>query len=119
MISNNSITLFACITLSTTSSTNFGVLVYVVGFLDLFTKDPNFCTNLLPTPNSNGCPSINPSLPTDTCSFSGLNIATKVCVPTLSVYSPVTCRPPYVYCCSCRKCCCKCWKCCGLSLLSI
>jgi hypothetical protein len=101
-------------------STNFGVLVCVVGFWDPSAKDPNSYTNLFPNPNSNGCPFANFGLLAGTCNFGGLNTTTWVCVPTLFVYSLVTCRPPFVCCfCCCCKCYCKCCKCCGLSWLSI
>jgi hypothetical protein len=44
---NNYVALFACITSTTTSSTDFGVLVYVIGFLDPSIKDPSYCTNTI------------------------------------------------------------------------
>ncbi len=126
MVWNNSTTSSICITSVATSSIDFGVLIYVVRFLDLSTKDPNSYTNIFPNPNSNDFPSTNPGLLTSTYSFGGLNIATWVCVPILSVYSQVVFRPPCVYCCCCCyscsyccKCSCKCSKCCGLSWLSI
>jgi hypothetical protein len=108
MVWNNSTTLLDCITFITTSSRKFGVLVYVVGFLDLSTKDPSSYTNLLPNRNSNGCPSIDPNLLIGTFSSSGLNFAKGVCVSTLFVCSPIAYRPPCVYCCCyCYKCCCN------------
>ncbi len=123
MVWNNLVTLSACITSSTTSSIDFGVLVYVVGFLNPSTKDPSSCTNIFPSPNSNGSPSTDPSLLIGTCNSSGLNIATRIYVPTLSIYNPIACKPPYVNfcCCCCSYCkwCCKYWKCCGFSWLSI
>jgi hypothetical protein len=118
---NNYITLFVCITSTTTSSTNFGVLVYVVGFLNPSTKDPSSCTNLLPNPKSNDCSFIESSLLTSTYNSCGLNIVTRVCVPILSICILVGYRLACVYycCCWCCKCYYKCWKCCGLSWLSI
>jgi hypothetical protein len=50
----NSTTFYACITSIITFPTNFGVFVYVVGFLDPFANDRISCTNLLPNSNSNG-----------------------------------------------------------------
>jgi hypothetical protein len=114
MVWNNLTTLSTCITFAATSSTDFGVLICVVQFLDLFAKDPNFCINILPNPNSNGCLSIDHGLLTNTYNFGGLSIATGVCVPTLYVYNLVACRPLCVYSYCCCKCYCKCWKCCGL-----
>jgi hypothetical protein len=118
MVWNNLTTLSTCITSSTILSIDFGVLVYVVGFFYPSTKDPSSCTNLFPSPNSNGYPSTNPSLLIGTCSSSGLNIATRVCVPTLSICSLVVCFC-CCHCCSYCKWCCKGWKCYGLSWLSI
>jgi hypothetical protein len=112
---NNYIALSICITFATTSSIDFGVLVYAIRFLDPFVKDPYSYINLFPNPNSNDFPFVNPS-PIDTCRSGGLNIATWVCVPNFSVYILVACRP------ACVCCCCSyywCYKCCGLSLLSI
>jgi hypothetical protein len=111
MVWNNWTALSTCITSIATSSTYFGVLVYVIGFFDPFVEDPSSCSNLLPRPNSNGCPSANLSLLTSTCSSSGLNFAKGVYVSTLFVYSPVAYRPLCVYCCCC---CCYCYyyKCC-------
>jgi hypothetical protein len=53
--------------------------------LDPSTKDPNSCTNLLPSPNSNDYPFVNHSLLISTYSFGGLNIVIGNCVPTLSM----------------------------------
>ncbi len=115
MVWNNLATLFACITFVTTLSIDFGVLVYVVGFLDPFTKGPNSCINILPSPSSNECPPTNPTLLIGTCSSSGLNTTIGVCVPILSIYNLVACIPPCVYCCCCYcfyfYCCKCCYKC--------
>jgi hypothetical protein len=100
MVWNNSVVLSAYIISTITSSIDFGVLVCVVGFLGPSVKDPNSYTNLPPKPNSNGCPSTNLGLLTNTCNFGGLNTNKRVCVPINSIYSLVTCRPPYV----CRCC---------------
>jgi hypothetical protein len=85
---NNLVSFYAWITSIAISSTNFGVLVYVVGFLDPSTDDPISCTNLLPNSNSNGNPSVNPSLLFGTCISNGLNIAKEGYVSTLSICSP-------------------------------
>jgi hypothetical protein len=119
---NNYIALFAYITSITTSSTNFGVLVCVIGFLDPSTKDPSSCTNLLPNSKSNECSFVNYSLLTSTYNSNGLNIVTRVCVPIFSICNLVGYIFACVYyycCCWCCKCYYKCWKCCGLSWLSI
>jgi hypothetical protein len=73
---------------------DFGVLVYVIGFLDPFTNDPLLCINLLPNPNSNGCPFIDHGLLIGTCSFCGLNIAKGGYVSTLFICNLVSYRPP-------------------------
>ncbi len=119
MVWNNSTTLSTYITSTTTSSIDFCVLVYVIGFLDPSTKHPNSYTNIFPSPNSNGCPYVDPSLITNTCNYGGLNILKGVCVSTLFVYNPVAYRIFCVYCCYCCCCCCKCWKCCELPMVSI
>jgi len=102
-----------------TSSTDFGVLVYVVGFLDPSTNDPISCTNMLPSPNSNGNPFVDLGLLIGTCTYNGLNTAKEGCVSILFVYNPIACRPSCVCCYCCCKCYCKCWKCCGLIVVSI
>ncbi len=112
MVWNNSTTLFACITYATISSINFGVLIYVVGFLNPCTNDPISCTILSPNSNSNGNPSADYGLLGGTCIFDGLNTSKEGCVSTLSICNSVACRFSYVYCC----CCCKC---CGLAMVSI
>jgi hypothetical protein len=76
--------------------------------LDPFAEDPNSYTNLLPNPNSNDFHFVDPSL-IDTCSSGGLNIVTRICVPTFSVYILLAYRPTCVYCC-CSYC--WCYKCC-------
>jgi len=73
IIWNNSIAFCVCINSRATSSTNFGVLICVEGFLDLYVDDPIFCTNMLPNSNSNGNPSINLGLVTNTYNSDGLN----------------------------------------------
>jgi hypothetical protein len=122
MVWNNSASLYACITSITTSSTNFGVLIYVIGFWDPYANDPISYTNFLPSPNSNSCPFINLGLIIGTCSSGGLNTTKKGYVSTLSIYSLVACKPFCVcccwYCCYCKWCC-KCWKCWGLLVVSI
>jgi len=112
MVGSNSIGLFACINFVATSSIDFGVLVYVVGFLDPSIDDPTSCTNLLPSPNSNGNPYANLGLVINTYSSDGLNITKEGYVSILSICSPIAYRPSYVY----RCCCCKC---CGLTMVSI
>ncbi len=129
MVWNNSTTLSTYITYTATSSTNFGVLVGVVGFLDPSTNDPICYTNLFPSSNLNGGPFVDPSLLIGTCSPSGLNTIKGGCVSIVSVYSLVAYKPPCVYCYCCDYCCCwcycwckwccKCWKCCGLPMVSI
>ncbi len=99
------LTLFAYIISTITSSTNFGVIVYVVGFLDPSIDDPISCTNLLPNPNSNGYPFADPCLLTGTCNSDGLNTTKGGCVSTLSICNPIACRFFYVYYCYC---CCYC-----------
>ncbi len=61
--------------------------------MDPSIEHPNSYTNLFPNPNSNGCPSINPSLLISTCSYGGLNIVKGVCVSILSIYNPIAYRP--------------------------
>jgi len=85
-----------------------------VGFLDPSLKDPNFCTILLPSPNSNGCPFANLSLLVGTYISGGLNTTKGSSIPILSFCNSLTCGPPCVYCC----CFCYC-KFYGLPLLSI
>jgi hypothetical protein len=101
MVWNNLAALFAYITSTTTSSTNFGVLICVVGFLDPSANDPICYINIFPNSNLNGCPSANPSLLAGICSSCGLNIIKGGCVSNLFVYSLVACRPlcVYYYCC--------------------
>jgi hypothetical protein len=114
MVKNNSTTLSTHIIFATTSS-NFGVLICVVGFLDPFVDDPNSYTIFLPSSNSNGNPFVDFCLLGGACSYLGLNTSKVGCVATLSIYSLVACRPSYVYYC----CCCKCCKCCGFVVVSI
>jgi hypothetical protein len=119
MVWNSSIALSTCITSTTTSSSNFSVLIYVIGSLDPSTDDPISYTNLFAISNSNGNPFANAGLLTSTCSFDGLNTSKEGCGSTSFVCSSVACRPSCVcYCCYC-KCCCKCCKCCGLAVVSI
>jgi hypothetical protein len=97
---NNSATLFAFITFVATFSTNFGVLVYVVGSLDPFVDDPSSCAILFPISNSNGNPSTNSGLLGGTWSsvslgFNFSNFSKASYVATLYVYSLITCRPSY------------------------
>ncbi len=112
----NSTTFYACITSIITFPTNFGVLVYVVGFLDPFANDRISCTNLLPNSNSNGN-SLHILLPSTYIS-NGLNITKEGCVFTSSICNPIAYRPSYVYYC-CYCCYCKCWKCYGFVMVSI
>jgi len=112
IVLNNFVALSICITFATTSSTNFSVLFYVVGFLDPSTEVLDSCINLLPDPNSNDYPSIDLNLLIGTYGSGGLNTTTRVCVPTFSICILVSYRPAYV-CCYC------CYKCCELSWLSI
>jgi hypothetical protein len=99
MVWNNLAILLACITSIVTSSTNLNVLVYVVGFLDPSFEDPNSCTILFPSPNSNGCPSIDLGLLDCTYIFSGLNTAKGGSIPILSLCNSLACGPPCVCCC--------------------
>ncbi len=102
----------------TTSSTNFGVLVYVIGSLDPFINDPSSYTIFLPNSNSNGNPFADSSLG-GAYSFVGLNSSKVGCVTTFSIFSSIACIPSYVcYYCYC-KCCSKCYKCCELAMVSI
>jgi hypothetical protein len=119
MVWNSSTFLYACITYATTSSIGFDVLVCVVGFSNPFADDPISYTNVLPNPNFNGCPFVDPSILIGTCSSGGLNIAKASCVSTLSMCSPLVYKPSCVCCYWCCKWCCKCWKCCGLLMVSI
>ncbi len=85
MVWNNSIALSTCIIFATTFSTNFGVLVYVIGFLNPFVDDPTSYTIILPNSNSNGNPFANFGILGGTCSFDGLNTSKACCVATLSI----------------------------------
>ncbi len=119
MVSNNLVALFAFITFAATSSTDFGVLVYVIGSLDVSIDDPNSYTILLPNSNSNRNPSIDFTLLSGICNSVGLNFSKASCVTTLFVYSSIAYRPSYIYCCCFYKCCSKCYECCGLIVVSI
>jgi hypothetical protein len=110
MVWNNLVVLSTYITSATTSSTDLGVLVFVVGFLNPFLENPNSYTIWFLGPNSNGCPYVHCGLLASTCSSSDLNIVKGGYVFIISF-----CRPFCVYCCCCYYCC----KFCGLSLLSI
>jgi hypothetical protein len=116
---NNLIALYVCITHVASSSIDFGVLVCVIRFLDLFMDDPISYTILLPNSNSTGNPFANFNLITDTYSFDGLNTSKEGYVSTFFVYNLIACKPSYVYCCYYYKCCCKCWKCFGFIVVSI
>jgi hypothetical protein len=110
---NNSIAFYVFITRTTTSSTDFGVLVYVIGYLNPFTNVPISYTNLLRNSNSNANPFIDPSILTSIYIFNGPIIAKEGYVSTLFVYSLVY-WPSFICCC------CKCYyKCCGLPMVSI
>jgi hypothetical protein len=91
--------------------------------LDPHVKGLSSCTNLLPNPNSNVRPSIDPGLLTGTCNFGDINITKGGCVSIFYVCDPLACRPFCVCCCCCCCCCyCCCYyycKCRGLSWLSI
>ncbi len=99
MILNNSISFRVRITFVLISSIDFGVLVCVIGFLDLFTNDPISCTNLLPNSNSNGNLFLDPNLLIGTCSSNGLNFTKEGYISTLSICNLIAYRPSYVYCC--------------------
>jgi hypothetical protein len=73
MVWNNLVALSAYITFVSTSSTNFGVLICVIVFLDSFVDDPISCTNMFFSPYSNGCPFVDHGLLIDNSSSSGLN----------------------------------------------
>ncbi len=113
MVWNNSTTISAYITSAATSSTNFSVLICLVGFLDPFVEDPSSCSST-PQPKFKCMSFVNSNLLISTCNSSGLNIVKGGCVSIFSIFSPLACRPPCVCCCYC--CCCEC---CGLSWLSI
>jgi hypothetical protein len=104
----NYVVLSAFITFATTSSTNFGVLVYVVRSLDPSIDDPSSYTILLPSSNSNGNPFANFGLLGGTYNFVGLNFSKVGCVTTLFIYSSIAYRPSCVYCCYYYKCNYKC-----------
>jgi hypothetical protein len=77
---------------------------------------------MLPNSNSNRNPSTRISLLLGTYISNGLNIAKEGYVFTLSIYSLISCRPSYAYCCCfCCYCkwCCKWWKCYRLVVVSI
>jgi hypothetical protein len=117
MVWNNSIALSAFVTSATTSSTNFGVLVCVIGFPYPYVDDPSSYTIILP--NSNGSRFANSSLLSGTYNYASLNSSKTCCVTTLSICSAVACRPSCVYYYYCYKCYCKCWKCFRLVVVSI
>jgi hypothetical protein len=94
---NNLAILSTCITSVTTSSTDFGVLVYIIGFLDPSIDDPISYTNLFAISNSNGNPSVDSGLLISTCSSNGLNISKKGCGSTPFICNLVACRPYCVY----------------------
>ncbi len=95
-----------------TSSINFGVLVYVIGFIDPFANDPNSSTILLPSSNSNQNPFVDSTLLGGTSSFVGLNSSEASFFATFYICSLVSYRPSYVcYCCY--------YKCCGFVVVSI
>ncbi len=119
MVWNNSINLFAFINSASTSSTNFGVLVYVKGSINPFAKDPSSSTILLPSSNSNGNPSMDSSLLSGTSSFVNMNSSKVGCFAILSICSYVSYRPSCVCCCCYYNCCSKCCKCCGLVVVAI
>jgi len=119
MVLNNSIILSTFITSVATSSTDFGVLVYVVVSLDFSANDPRSCTILLPSSNSNGNPSTYFGLLGGTCSSTGLNSSKASCVATIFVCNLIACIFSCVYCYCYYKCCSKCHKCCGLVVVSI
>ncbi len=103
----------------TTSSTYFGVLVCVIGFLDPSINDPSSRTILLPNSNSNWNPFIDFGLLGGTCSSAGLNSSKAGHVTTFSFCSLIACRPSCVYYWFCYKCYSKCCKCRGLVVVSI
>ncbi len=115
MVWNNLVALFAFITSTSTSSIDFGVLIYVVGSPYPFANDPSSYTILLPNSNSNGNPFTIFCLLGGTCSSVGLNSSKASCVTMLLACSLITYWPSCVYYC----CCCKCWKCFGLTIISI
>jgi hypothetical protein len=119
MVWNNLIALFAFITFAATSSTNFGVFVYVIKALGPYANDPSSHTILFPNSNSNGNPFADFGLLGGTYSFASLNSSKARCVTILSIYSSVAYTLSCVYYCYCCKCCCKCWKCFELVMVSI
>jgi hypothetical protein len=92
---NNLTALFTFIT-SVTTSSDFGVLVCVIRFLDP-SVDPNSCTILLPSLNSNGNPFANFGLLGGTCNSMGLNSSKPSYVTTFSVYSSVAIDLPVFF----------------------
>jgi hypothetical protein len=119
MVWNNITSLYAFITYVVTSSTDFGVLVCVVRSPNPFVADPNSCTILLPSSNSNGNPLANFGLLDGTCNSTGLNFSKVSYVATLFVCSLVAYRPYCVCCCYYCKYYYKCWKCFELAMVSI
>jgi hypothetical protein len=79
------VSLYIFITFAVTSSIDFGVLVYAIGFLDCFVDVPNSCTIILPNSNLNGNPSTNYSLLGGTYSSASLNFLKAGYVTTLFV----------------------------------
>ncbi len=65
----------------------------MVGSLDPSTNDPNSCTIILPSSNSNGIPFANFGILGVTYSFIGLNSSKASYVASLSVYSSMAYRP--------------------------
>jgi hypothetical protein len=109
---NNLVPFYAYITFVATSSIDFGVLVYVVGFSDLSIDCASISwTNLLPNSNSNGNPFVDPGLLFSTCISNGPNTIKESYVSTFSVCSPIACKLScvcYCYYCYYYKWCCKC-----------
>jgi hypothetical protein len=106
------------ITFATTSSIDFGVLIYVIGSINPSIDDLSSYTILFPSLNSNGNSFANFGLLGGTFSSTNLNSSKVGCLTTLSVCDSISCRPSYV-CCCCYKCCSKCYKCCEFEVVFV
>jgi hypothetical protein len=103
---NTLVAFYICITSAATSSTDFGILVYVIRYSDPSTNVAISYINLLPNSNSNGNPFTNLGILTDTYIFNGPTTTKEGYISTLFICNLI-CRPSYVCCCWC-KCYCKC-----------
>ncbi len=90
MVWNNLAAFSTFITFVATSSINFGVLVYVIGSIDLSIDDPSSYTIIFPSLNSNGNPFVDSGLLGGTSSSTSLNFSKVGCIATLSIYNSVS-----------------------------